>query len=178
MSCLEIPTKEDINRIAKAFLADLKSFTVTDDVSKQIKPIICSICDSIPTKAQWSTFVDMKEFIGLCHNGKLRKEDWVKCYTKELRDQYTAKDLGLKDFILSPETYVNTDDEVLVCKQCLSELRLNSDIKKSRRLAPSESIIRGYMIGDAPDVLCTLNPVELSLITKHLHNAKVRFFCW
>jgi hypothetical protein len=85
--------------------------------------------------------VDMKEFIGLCHNGKLRKEDLVKCYTNKLRDQYTAKDSQLKDFILSPETYVNTDNEVLVCKQCLSELRLNSDIKKSRHLASSESII-------------------------------------
>ena len=166
MSCLRIPTNEDVNHIAKAFMLDLKSFTVTDELTKEIKPVICSICDSIPTKAQWSTFVSMNEFIQLCDHGKLRKEDSVKSYKVELRNQYTAKDPRLIEFILSPGTYVNKDNEVLLSKECLSELRQNSEKNKCRRRSPSESIIRGYMIGDAPHVLCTLNPVELSLITK------------
>ncbi len=166
MSGLRIPTSEDINRIVKSFVLDLKSFTVTDEVSKQIKPVICSICDSIPTKAQWSTFVHINEFINLCHYGKLRKDDSPKVYTAELRNQYTARDLRLKDFVLSPETYVNSRHEVLLCKECLSELRSNRKRKSTRRRSPTESIIQGYMIGDAPDVLSKMNPVELSLITK------------
>jgi hypothetical protein len=166
LSCLRVPNNEDVNRIAKAFMLDLKTFTVTDEVSKEIKPVICSICDSIPTKAQWSTFVHIDQFIELCDRGNLRKQDSVKSYTIELRNQYTAKHPKLKQFILSPETYVNSDEQVLLCKQCLSELRENYEKKNKRRRSPSESIIRGYMIGDAPHVLCTLNPVELSLITK------------
>jgi phosphotransacetylase len=35
MSCLGIPTEEDIDRIAKAFVLDLSLFTVTDDESDQ-----------------------------------------------------------------------------------------------------------------------------------------------
>ena len=99
MPCLAIPTNEDANRIAKAFLLDLESFTVIDEVTKQIKPVICSICDSIPTRAQWSTFVKMDEFIKLCKSAKLWKSDSLKIYGDEIRNQYTAKDDRLKDFI-------------------------------------------------------------------------------
>ena len=119
---LAIPTNEDVNRISKAFLLDLESLTVTDERTKQIKPVICSICDSIPSKCQWNTLVEIEEFIKLCSTCKLSKSDALKAYREELRNQYTAKDDGLKDFILSPETYVNSQNEVLVCKQCLSEL--------------------------------------------------------
>jgi len=166
MTLLAIPTDEDVKRITKAFLLDLESYTVTDERTRQIKPVICSICDSIPTKSQWSTFVDLDEFIKLCQKCKIRKSDSLKTYGEAIRNQYMAKDDRLKDFILSPETYVNSKDEVLVCKRCLSELRMNSKKKADRRQPPAESIINGYMIGDAPDVLSTLNPVELSLITK------------
>ena len=167
MPCLSIPTKEDTNRITKAFLLDLESFTITDEVTKQIKPVICCVCDSIPTKAQWSTVVDIHKFITLCDRAKLRKSDSSKIYGDQLRNQYTAKDNRLKDFILSPETYVNTIDQVLVCKECLSELQTNSKVRHvDRRGPPTQSIIRGYMIGDAPGVLSHLNQAELSLITK------------
>jgi len=153
MPCLSIPTKEDINRITKAFVFDLESFTVIDEVSKQIRPVICCICDSIPTKSQWSTFVHIDEFINLCGHAKLRKDDSVKLYSQELRNQYTAENQRLKNFILSPQTYVNTLDEVLLCKECLLELRSNYKKQTNRRKAPPESIIQGYMIGDAPDIL-------------------------
>ena len=166
MSLLAIPTSEDVDRITKAFLLDLESFTVTDEITKQIKPVICSICDSIPTESQWSILVDLKEFIKLCESCKIRKTDSPMAYGEELRNQYTANDDRLKDFILSPETYVTSRDEVLVCKQCLSELRRISEQRKRQRKSPAESIIRGYMIGDAPDLLSNLNPVELSLVTK------------
>jgi hypothetical protein len=96
MSCLQIPTDEDIDRIAKAFVSDLSSFTVTDEELGHILPVICCICDSIPTKAQWNTYINIEEFIKLRHHGKLRKDDSVKSYSQELRNQYTAKDIRLK----------------------------------------------------------------------------------
>jgi hypothetical protein len=117
MSCLRIPTDEDIDRIAKAFVSDLSWFKVTDEEPGHILPVICCICDSIPTKVQWNTYVNIKElFIKLCHQGKLRKDNSVKSYSQELRNQYTAKDIRLKKFILSLETYVSPRDEVLLYK--------------------------------------------------------------
>jgi hypothetical protein len=166
MTLLPLPSREDTNRIAKAFLSDLESFTATDEVTKQIIPVICSICDSMPTECKWSQTVDIHKFVKLCERGKLRKTDSLKAYSQELRDQYTAKDKRLKDYVLSPETYVNRQDEVLVCHHCLTELETNWTKDRVRRRAPRESIASGYMIGDAPEVLTCLNPVELSLITK------------
>ena len=166
MSCLAIPSKEDIKRIAKAFVLDLESFSVTDEVSKGLKPVICSNCDSIPLKSQSSTFIPIDAFVKLCHYAKLRKDDSSKIYSQELKNQYTAKDPRLIDFILSPETHVSALNEVLLCKECLFELRSNSKKKPTRRRPPAESIIQGYMIGDAPNVISNLNPIELSLITK------------
>ena len=132
MPLLAIPTDEDVNRITKAFLLDLQSFTVTDETTKEIKPVICSVCDSIPTESQWSTFVDLDEFVRLCTRSKMLKDDSVKAYGTALRNQYTAKEPKLAEFILSPETHVTSNDEVLVCKQCLSELRANSKKKPVR----------------------------------------------
>jgi hypothetical protein len=71
MPCLSLPTKEDKNRITKAFLLDLESFTITDEVTKQIKPVIYYVCASIPTKPQRSTVVDINKFITLCDQAKL-----------------------------------------------------------------------------------------------------------
>ena len=75
MPLLAIPTTADENQIQKAFLTDLESFTFQDEVFNKLKPIICSICDSMPTKAQWSTFVNIQEFTKLCTKGKIRKTD-------------------------------------------------------------------------------------------------------
>ena len=163
---LTIPTETQVKKLSKDFLDDLQSFTVIDKSTNEIRPVICCVCDSIPTESQWSTYVSVKEFRRLCERAKLRKTDSFTEYSQKLRMQYTARDERLKDFILSPETYVNGQDEVLVCKNCLSCLRKNSKKKhEERRGPPPESIINGYMIGDAPDVLTILNSVELSLIT-------------
>jgi hypothetical protein len=77
----------------------------------------------MPTKAQWSTFVDIHEFTKLCTKGKIRKNDSPEKYPMELPNQYTANQVQLKGFILSPEKIVNSQDEMLVYKDYLSELR-------------------------------------------------------
>jgi hypothetical protein len=164
-SYLTIPTEENIKRITNAFISDMESFTIQDKTTNEIIPIICSVCDSMPTEAQWSTFVHIDKFKYLLEKGKIGRNHSLKYYKKELVSQYTAKHPALKDFILSPETYVNENNEVLVCKQCLLELETNAKKKKGRRGQPTQSIINGYMIGDAPFEITDLNPVELSLIT-------------
>ncbi len=73
MPLLAIPTRDDVNCISKAFLLDLESFTVTDKTTKEINPFICGVCDSIPPEAQWSTFVELKEFIKLCQRCNIEK---------------------------------------------------------------------------------------------------------
>jgi hypothetical protein len=163
---IELPTQGDVDRITDNFLSDLKTFTITDVVSKEIKPVICCVCDSIPTKAEWYSFVGLTDFVKLCRGSRLRKSDCLTSYCIELQNEYTAKESCLKEFILSPETYVNSKKEVLVCNECLSDLKRNWKRKDNRRRPPPESIISGYMIGNAPDVLSSLNSVELSLITK------------
>jgi len=176
MTLLKIPSKHDVDRITRSFLSDLKSFTFEDNVTKEMKPVICSVCDLMPSESQWSTFVDLHEFVKLCRKCNLRKEDSLKAYGNEIRNQYSAKDDRLKEFILSPETYVNLQDEVLVCKNCINELRTNHTKNKERRRPPKESIINGYMIGDAPVDLTNLNSVELSLITKTVTQAQSWIF--
>jgi hypothetical protein len=143
MSCLQIPTDAETNAMVKAFALDLKSFTVMDKESKVNYSVICCICDSIPTKAQWCTSLPIKIFIKLCNHGKLLKFDSLKSYNQDLKDHYMAKDASLKIFILSPQTYVSPSDKVLLFRQCLSELQSNLTKDKSRRSSPTESIIWG-----------------------------------
>jgi hypothetical protein len=176
MTLLKIPNKTDVDRITKSFLLDLQSFTFQDYVTKEIRPVICSVCDSMPLEAQWSTRVDVNEFVILCKKCNLEKCKALKVYGNDLINQYTAKDDRLKQFVLSPETHVNSENEILVCKQCLSELRTNQTKKTARRRPPAESIINGYMIGDAPVDLTNLNPVELSLISKTVTQAQSWIF--
>ena len=164
---LKIPTDTQVKELTKDFLDNLQSFTVTDKLTNEIKPVICCVCDSMPTESQWSTYVHVHDFKRYCERAKLHEDYSYTEYSKMLQMQYTANDERLKDFILLPETYVNDQDKVLVCKNCLSCLIKNSKItKEERRSPPPGSIIWGYMIGDAPDVLTSLNSVELSLITK------------
>jgi hypothetical protein len=138
--CLTISTAEDIDRITKAFIYNMQSFTIEDKRTNEIKPIICSVCDSMPTEAQWSTFVDLDKLKSLLLKCKIGKKDSLKYYKEEIKWQYTAKNDDLKNFILSPETYVN---EVLVCKQCLLEFERNAKLNMARRGPPTESIING-----------------------------------
>jgi hypothetical protein len=38
-------------------------FPVTDEELKQIKPVVCSICDKSPLKAHWDTLARIDGFI-------------------------------------------------------------------------------------------------------------------
>ena len=86
-------------------------------------------------------------------------------YPASLLSQYSVNHKDLKSFVLSPEMYVNSQNEVLVCKQCVSELRYSSE-KRSHRFPPKAAIANGSVIGDPPMELSSLNDMELSLISR------------
>ena len=48
---LEVPTDARTRQIAKDMVKDLESYTFVDEGI--FRPVICSVCDGAPTKAQW-----------------------------------------------------------------------------------------------------------------------------
>jgi hypothetical protein len=100
---------------------------------------------------------------------KLRKEDLPSGYPIDMIMQYTAKNVpdieDLKCFVLSPETYVSTKNEILICIDCVKELQEISTSKSRRKRYPSKAISNFNLIGDSPDVLKNLNEVEVSMIS-------------
>ena len=91
----------------------------------------------------------------------------------KLLSNYKIDDERFRDFILSPLTYINDKDEVLICKNCYSKLCERSKVRNTTRdtLPPKESIINGYVIGNPPLELSELSDVELTL------TSRVQIFC-
>ena len=149
----------------KAFIEDLESFTVQDDTTGLLRLAICSVCDSIPLEPKWSCFVSVKEMKSMLRKCNMGAALMSILYPASLLSQYSINHKDLKSFVHSLETYVNSQNEVLVCKQCVSELRYSSE-KRSHRFPPKAAIANGYVIGDPPTELSSLNDVELSLISR------------
>jgi hypothetical protein len=173
-SILQIPTSEEKQKLVDAFVEDLASFTVNDKATGLIRPVICCVCDSIPHHEQWGVFVEMKQAIKLFEKNNLQKSNLHDIYCEPLLAQYTASNSKLKEFVLSPATFVNEKQEVLMCKECYSDMYENIE-KHTRKdrviMPPKQAIANGYLIGDAPFDLECLNDVELSLVSK------VRIYC-
>ena len=169
---LQVPTREQKDAMIRAFLKDEESYTVFDDESGEFSPVICCVCDSIPKKPQWSTTIDVLKLAQLLKKCNMQQSDLLDdYYTESLLEQYTARHPDLEEFLLSPETYVNGNNEALICKDCLEELNLISERRADRRHPPKQAIANGYVIGRAPVELIQLNDVEISLISR------VRTYC-
>ena len=181
---LHIPTEEEKAEIIKAFNNDLESFCVEigedGGTSPKLKPVICCVCDGIPDVAQWFSWVGIHKFRRLCKKSNMGKKRLLdrNVYPAQLIDEYTAPNAPrLKDYILSPSSIVNTeDDEILVCKSCLKEMEQTSKskLKTEWRKPPQESIASGFLLGEAPEELKSLNEVELTLVSR----VKIHMQCW
>ena len=145
------------------FVKSLESFSVHDKRINTLEPVICSVCDSMPRCDHWFSFVDVKKASGLFKRCKLSKSEIADEYRHEVIEQYTAQHAALKSFVLSPCTFVNEKEEVLICKPCLEELEVI--YKRKNPTMPEEAIANNYLIGDAPTILTDLSEVELSLIS-------------
>jgi len=164
---LDIPSVEEKNTIVNAFVKDLESFTLYDEKQDNFLPVICCVCDSMPHCPQWHQFVPVPILADLLKTCKLGRSTISNIYPAKLLNDYQIENEKLKDYILSPSTYINDKEEALICKSCLSELEANSKKKyKSQRYPPKESIINGYAIGNAPFELSDSNNVELTLTSR------------
>ena len=144
---LRIPMVAEKGILTKAFIEDLESSTVQDDRTCFFRLVICSACDSIPLEPKWSCFVSAIEMKWLLRRCNMEAASMSALYPASLLSQYSVNHKDLKSFVLSPATYVNSQNEVLVCKQCISELQYSSE-KRSYQFLPKAAIANGYAIGD------------------------------
>ena len=161
---LQLPSQAEKGAITKAFVEDLESFTVFDKTTNSFLPVICCVCDSIPSEPNWSRYVPIRNAVQLFRKCKMEASRVEQLYNSELLiKQYSVDHEKLKEFVLSPASYINNHNEILMCKRCHSELVEGGSKKK---WPPKQAIASGYIIGDAPVELTTLNEVEISLISR------------
>jgi hypothetical protein len=174
---LQIPSCSEKEAITRAFVKDLKALTVYDKAKNKFFPVICCVCDSMPLKTNWRCFVKISDAVNLFQQSNMELSFLKDVYaSEELLKQYSYKHKALRAFTLSPATYINEKKELLMCKQCHSELLANKNVKiggHEHKLChpPAQAIASGYVIGDAPVALTELNDVEISIISR------VRIYC-
>ena len=165
---LDVPTAQQTQKIAEAFVQDLQSFTFVDESTQSLQPVICCVCDSMPTSPQWSEWVPLSTFKKLCKSCGLarNKLEAEQIYPSSLLQQYKANHQLLDMFVLSPKTYVK-EDKVLVCKDCYTYLKETADKRgpSGTRRPPPNAIASGYLVGEAPPPLKLLSETELALVS-------------
>ena len=170
---LRVPSMEEIDNITQSFVKDLESFSYLDERSNTFKPIVCCVCDAIPSESNWSCMVAVSKaakFFSKC-NMEIAKQS--RLYPKQLLEQYSiSTEPRLSPFVLSPNSFISVNNEVMMCHSCHDALTIACQQRKSReKFPPIQSIANGYIIGEAPLELECLNEVELSLISH------VRTYC-
>ena len=167
---LDTPSAAAIKKIAKDFLSDLESFTHVDSSTGIIHPVVCSVCDGIPTEPHWGQWVQISQFAELCKGCKLEHKHLQPSepgsehiYPSALLEQHKVDHPALHRFVLSPKTLTNEADEVLVCKECLEHLTTAAK-KNSRACPPPKALASGNLTGDAPEELKCLTRTELDLV--------------
>lgn len=169
---LTLPTKHENQKIMKAFMNDLKSFSYKNDKGIEC-PIICAVCDGIPKCANWFEWINIEKLKRLCSKYGMTHNDMKPYYPNELIEQYKADHMGLHNCLLSPYSQI-MNDNIIVCKSCISDLNKNTKKDAKKRHVPKESIANGYLIGEAPEVLTRLNPVELAIVSR----VRIYSQCW
>ena len=159
---LDIISTDQLSVLVKRHTDELASFSVCCPETGDLLPVICSVCDSIPHHGHWHTFIPMKKARKLFRRCSISKSSVLEEYDNNtvLIEQYTAREEQLHEFVLSPDTFVNENDEVLVCKECANEL----EKRYTNGTRPSEALANNHLIGHAPDVLSVLSIVEASLV--------------
>jgi uncharacterized CHY-type Zn-finger protein len=170
MVSLDIPTLAQKQSAVRAFVEDLESFTVHDKKTNTLLPVICCVCDSIPSSPNWFCYVKVELAKRLFEKSNMEASKLEEFeYPPDLLKQYAIDNQELKPFVLSPASHINEKNEILMCNQCHSELTTNFEKRKTKTntiLPPIKSIANGYVIGNAPKILTDLNAVELALVSR------------
>jgi hypothetical protein len=171
LQMLDVPSATVVKKISQNFLHDLESFTYVDSVTGVIHPVICAICDGMPTEPQWGDWVQLSYFRKLCKGCKLEwkhlqpvKQGDEPIYPPDLLEQHRIDHPDLHDFILSPKTIINNEEEVFTCKACLKHMVSKSHERSNQRCPPPKALVSGNLIGDAPEELKCLTQTELDLV--------------
>ncbi|GKY95155.1 hypothetical protein MPSEU_000479100 [Mayamaea pseudoterrestris] len=163
---LAIPSLETKRELLSRASQELESYVIKEPQTKTLHAAFCCVCDGTPDEAYWHKMVSVTRVASLCSTANMRKVDLSDVYPMDLLNEYTAKHQALKDYVLSPDAYVNKRNEICVCRKCLVDLETNAEERKARRRPPRQSIANGYVIGHEPEELKCLNEVELALISK------------
>ena len=163
---LQLLNFEEKQKLLKNFVKDLESFSLYDKAQESFLPVICCVCDSMPHTPDWHRFEKVSKLQKLFDTCKLQRDTISDLYPERLLNDYKVSDSRLQDYVLSPSTYINENDEVLICKSCFAELEMNAAKRKRDANPPMESIVNGYVIGKTPFELSDCNDVELALTSR------------
>ena len=159
-------TVKEEKAIVKAFCDDINSLVYKNELGV-FHPLVCAVCDGLTKEHNEFDWLDIELFDDMCERNKLQKRRLEGVYPKDLIAHYTAPgDARLLPYVLSPKSVINVlQDRIAVCKSCAGHLMRSQDIQRKRAHPPPTAIINGYLIGEAPLVLKTLNAVELALVS-------------
>jgi hypothetical protein len=143
-------SQEESQKLVSAAAKELESYVIKDEENGLLRPVICSVCDGIPDDPYWHEMVNVAEFAKLCNTGQLHKSLVLECYPPALVSQYTVPHELLQNYVLSPDTIIDNNGGVCVCKKCLADLENNTTLARTVRCKPpKQSIANGYLILNA-----------------------------
>ena len=165
-SRMMIPSKQEIAVITQNFVDDLASFTYYDASTDTFHPMICCVCDALPSGPKCCRFVPITKAVCMFRQYQMESLRLTAIYPDVLLQQYCVTRCNeLKPFVLSPATYINENKEIIICNKCFSDFNTIKG-KQTLGFPPEQSIANGYVIGDPPTMLSELNEVELSLVCR------------
>ena len=165
MTMLAVPSTVRTGELVKHFLADLESFSFVHEGENVLKPILCAVCDGMPTHPDWFVWVPVSELKKKLSKTKMQKKHFSDVCSETLLNQHTAGHAELDEFLLSPKTTVNNSEEVMICKNCNAHLEKCMSKKGGMVFPPPRAICNGHVTGEPPAVLKALNQVELALVS-------------
>ena len=166
---INLPSEEQKKNLVDKFSQDLKTYSYVDSETKEIRPVVCCVCDSIAKEPNWYDMVPIDHFSRLCYHSNMQKDRVSSIYPKDLIECYTVEDPRLQGFIISPRAIIDKGvDCIMVCKACKSSLQhaLDNTKKRQRNKPPKEAIANGFLVGEPPEELSCLNEIELSLVSR------------
>ena len=174
----QVPSVREKKAMVKRFVQDFESFSVLDRETTTLRPTICAVCDSIPDCAQWHEFVGVNQAKTWFRRCGLAKDDIADEYpnmdgrSDDLNGiirHYTTRYAELDNFVLSPNTFVNERNEILICKRCKDELEWKCKGKRGGKEVlsrmPEYAISNNRLVGGAPNCIKRLSEISLSLIS-------------
>ena len=111
MAILSIVTKPRRQAIIEGFTKDLASYTIYNKKDQCFSPVVCAVCEAIPDRPDWSSWVEVDHFADLCKKCNMTKHRLTckNVYPEKMVDQYTANEEILKSFVLSSATQISCD---------------------------------------------------------------------